>query len=217
MNLNYDVDKLANLVEHFSADELPIVISWMNATCVVYDLLREIGEGAGRISAIVKALKEYAYLDQAPVQTVDLHEGLNNTLLILRHKLKQGITVRREYAPDLPQFQAYGTELNQVWTNIIDNAADALDGHGEITIRTRQEGEWVVVEIEDNGPGIPQDIVDRIFDPFFTTKPPGHGTGMGLDISYNIIVHRHQGDIKVDSQLGKTCFQIWLPINLKDS
>jgi len=217
VNMNYDIAKLTNLAELFSADELSIVIGWINATCVVYDLLKEIGEGAERVSAIVKALREYAYLGQAPVQTIDVHEGLNNTLLILRHKLKQGIKVRREYAKGLPQFQAYGTELNQVWTNIIDNAADALGGQGEITIRTRQEGDRIVVEIEDNGPGIPQNIVDRIFDPFFTTKPPGQGTGMGLDISYNIIVHRHRGDIKVESQPGKTCFQIWLPKNLKDN
>ena len=167
----------------------------------------------GRISEIVKALKSYSYLDQAPVQAVDLHEGLDNTLLVLGHKLKSGISVRREYAPDLPNIQANGSELNQVWTNIIDNAADALQGQGEITIRTRHEGEWVVIEIEDDGPGIPAEIQPRVFEPFYTTKPPGQGTGLGLDISYNVVAHNHRGDINVFSEPGKTCFRVRLPVN----
>jgi len=214
VNLTYDTTELTVLADRFGHDQLPTVIRWLNATYMVYNLLAEIGQGANRISDIVKALKSYAYLDQAPVQVVDLHEGLDNTLLILRHKLKTGISVRREYAPNLPQIQAHGSELNQVWTNIIDNAADALRGTGTITIRTRLEGNWVVVEIEDDGPGIPPEIQARLFDPFFTTKPPGQGTGLGLDISYKIIVHKHQGDIKVLSEPGRTCFQVWLPVNL---
>jgi signal transduction histidine kinase len=149
------------------------------------------------------------------VQAVDVHEGLDNTLVILQNKFKAGISVRRDYAPELPTIHAYGSELNQVWTNILDNAADALDGRGEIVIRTRQDGEWVVVEIEDNGSGIPPEIQPRLFDPFFTTKRPGKGTGLGLDISYNIVVHKHRGDIKVTSQPGKTSFEIWLPINFE--
>ena len=141
-----------------------------------------------------------------------MHEGLDNTLLVLSHKLKYGIGVRREYATGLPDVQADGSELNQVWTNIIDNAADVLGEQGEITIRTRQEGEWVVIAIEDDGPGIPAEIQPRIFEPFFTTKPPGQGTGLGLDISYNIIVHKHKGNIRVVSEPGKTCFEVWLPV-----
>jgi signal transduction histidine kinase len=215
VSMDYDVAKTAALAEHFSADQLLIVIGWLHATYTTHNLLLEIGQSAGRISEIVKALKSYAYLDQAPVQTVDVHEGLNNSLLILRHKLKTGIEVWRQYMPDLPKFQAYGTELNQVWTNIIDNAIDTLEGQGEITIRTRQDGDWVVVEIEDNGPGISPEIQSKIFDPFFTTKSPGQGTGLGLDISYNIVVHRHRGDIKVSSKPGQTCFQVWLPLNLE--
>lgn len=215
VNLNYDTAKLARLAEHFVSDQLAAVICWLDATYRVSSLLTEISQGAGRISEIVKALKSYTYLDQAPVQAVDVHEGLDNTLVILRHKLEPGISVRREYAPDLPKIQACGSELNQVWTNILDNAADALEGQGEILIRTRQKREWVVVEIEDNGPGIPPEIQPRLFDPFFTTKPPGQGTGLGLDISYNIIVHRHRGDIKVISQQGRTCFQVRLPINFE--
>ncbi len=220
VNLDYDSAQLGALAERFP-DHLAAVIAWLNATYTVHNLLAEIGQGASRISEIVKALKSYSYLDQAPVQTVDVHEGLDDTLLILRHKLKSGISVRREYAPDLPRIQAYGSELNQVWTNIIDNATDAVadapNGAGEITIRTRQEGAWVVVEIEDNGPGIAADIQSRLFDPFFTTKPPGQGTGLGLDISYNIVVHKHRGDIKVLSQPGRTCFQVWLPVNFEQA
>jgi signal transduction histidine kinase len=212
VNLDYDAAKLTSLAKHFSTDQLPTVISWMNAIHAVYNLLAEIGQGATRISEIVKALSAYSYLDQAPVQAVDIHRGLDSTLLIVQHKLKQGISVRREYMPDLPKIQAYGSELNQVWTNIIDNAADAMDGHGTIIIRTWQEGEWVVVEIEDNGPGIPVEIQSKLFDPFFTTKAPGHGTGLGLDISYKIIVHKHRGDIRVYSEPGQTRFQVWLPL-----
>jgi signal transduction histidine kinase len=215
VNLNYDTQKLGAMAEHFPPDRLPAVICWLSATYSIGNLLYEIGQGAERISQIVTALKSYSYLDQAPVQAVDVHQGLDNTLVILRHKLEAGVSVRREYAPDLPKIQAYGSELNQVWTNIIDNAADAMEGQGQIIIRTRQEEEWVVVEIEDNGPGIPPDIQHRLFDPFFTTKPPGLGTGLGLDISYNIVVYRHRGDIKVLSEPGRTCFQVWLPVNLE--
>ena len=216
VNMAYDAAELAALAKQFPLDQLPTVIGWLNSTYSMHNLLIEIGEGAGRISEIVKALKSYAYLDQAPVQTVDVHEGLNNSLLILRHKLETSrINVQRQYVPDLPKFRAYGSELNQVWTNLIDNAIDALDGQGEINIRTRQEGDWVVVEIEDNGPGISSETQAKIFDPFFTTKPPGQGTGLGLDISYNIVVHRHRGDIKVVSKPGQTCFQVWLPLNLE--
>ena len=180
----------------------------------MHNLLAEIGTGVGRISQIVKALKTYSYLDQAPVQAVDVREGLEDTLLILRSKL-EGISVRREYAPDLPRIQGYGSELNQVWTNLIDNAAYAVDGKGEIVLRTRREGDSVIVEVQDNGPGIPAEIKDRIFDPFFTTKPVGQGTGLGLDISYNIVVNKHRGDIQVSSEPGRTVFEVRLPLNFE--
>ena len=141
--------------------------------------MHEIGQGSARISEIVGALKSYSYLGQAPAQTVDLREGLDNTLVILRSKLKAGISVHRDYGADVPKVPAYGSELNQVWTNLLDNAADAMDGKGEINIRTRREDGWAVVEIEDNGPGIPEEIAPKIFDPFFTTKPPGRGRASG--------------------------------------
>jgi predicted CoA-binding protein/signal transduction histidine kinase len=212
-------DDLNTLKEQFTPQQIAPVAGWLSAVYRVHNLLVENGQGAGRISEIIKALKSYSYLDQAPVQQVDIHEGLDSTLVILRSKLKEGISVRRDYSSDLPEIQAYGSELNQVWTNILDNAADALIEHGtfdpdappEIVIHTRKEGNWVVVEIQDNGVGIPQEIVHRIFDPFFTTKPPGKGTGLGLDISYNIVANKHRGDLRVYSQPGLTTFQILLP------
>jgi len=214
-DLDIDVKQLETLARHFEPDQFPVVVNWLSINFEIQSLLLEIGQGAGRISEIVKALKSYSYLDQAPVQEVDIHEGLDNTLLILRNKYKQGIRVRREYAEDLPKVQAYGSELNQVWTNILDNAADALEGQTspppEVVIRTQWDKDWVTVQIEDNGSGIPDSIRNKIFDPFFTTKPPGKGTGLGLNISYNIVVHKHQGDIKVFSPPGKTCFVIKIP------
>jgi signal transduction histidine kinase len=217
VNLDYSLDELAALVQEFSDEQTPVVIDWLCRIFTTHSLLTEIGQGAEQISEIVKALKSYAYLDRGPVQSVDVHEGLNNTLLILRSKLRAGISVRREYDPDLPAIEARGSELNQVWTNLIDNAVDALEGQeqGEITLRTRHDDQWVVVEVEDNGCGIADEVKSRIFDPFFTTKPQGQGTGLGLDISYNIVVFKHQGDIRVDSQPGKTRFQVWLPIVTK--
>ena len=212
VNLNFAAAALTSLADSFGTDQLPVVVDVLDATYSVYSVLTEIGQSAGRISEIVRALKAYSYLDQAPVQAVDVHEGLDNTLLVLGHKLKSGISVRKEYAPNLPLIQANGSELNQVWTNIIDNAADALEGQGEVTIRTRQDEGWVAIEIEDDGPGIPAEIQSRIFEPFFTTKPSGLGIGLGLDISHNIIVQKHQGDIRVLSEPGKTCFEVWLPV-----
>lgn len=218
VEMGYGLEEVEGLAEHFAGGQLPAVIGWLGAVYATGNLLVEIQQGAQRISDIVSALKTYAYLDQAPVQEVDVHAGLDNTLLILRNKLQAGITVRREYAPDLPPIQAYGSELNQVWTNLLDNAADALAGveAPEIVIRTYQQDNWVVVEIQDNGPGIAAKNLARIFDPFFTTKPPGKGTGLGLDITYNIVVHRHRGDIKVFSQPGRTCFRVILPLNLEE-
>lgn len=213
VNLGYDGSELAALVADFTSSQFLAVIEWLNCTYIIYSLLEEIGQGAVRIAEIVKALKAYTYLDQAPIQTVDVHVGLDNTLVILRSKLKPGITVHREYAADFPHIQAYGSELNEVWTNLIDNAIDAMNGEGEITLRTRHDDQWAVVEIEDNGSGIPDAIQGNVFDPFFTTKPPGEGTGMGLNISHNIVVQKHKGTINLFSEPGKTCFEVRLPLN----
>lgn len=222
------------LGENFSGERLAAVIAWLNGNYLTMNLLEELRHGAARISEIVKALKSYTYLDQAPVQQVDIQRGLEDTLLILRHKLKNGISVRREFSPILPKIEAYGSELNQVWTNLIDNAADALLEAGTenptIILRTRLEGlanandpmqtlsiaveKWVVVTVEDNGPGIPTDNLPRLYEPFFTTKPIGVGTGLGLNITYNIVVHHHRGDIRVTSRPGLTRFEVWLPLKL---
>ncbi len=220
VNLNYSDDDLERLGSQFQPAQLPPVIQWLNATYNVYSLFAELNQGAERITGIVKALKTYSYLDQAPVQLVDLHKGLDDTLLILSYKLKDGISVRRQYAEELPKILGFGSELNQVWTNLIDNAIDALVEaqvqEALITLCSRMEEDWVVIEVQDNGPGIPEDIQSRIFEPFFTTKPPGVGSGLGLDISYSIVVHKHRGDIKVISEPEKTIFQVWLPINFDD-
>jgi len=178
----------------------------------VYRLLHEIGNGSARISEIVGALKGYSYLGQAPVQAVNLHEGIDNTLVILRNKLNKGVTVHCDYCSNLPLIQAYGGELNQVWTNLLDNAVDAMDGKGEITIRSRTGDGQVFVEIEDNGPGIPAEIQSRVFDPFFTTKGPGKGTGLGLSTAYSIITEKHHGSIFLESHPGSTRFTVQLPI-----
>lgn len=207
-------DELGNLAGKFSTEQFIEVIAWMGSSFNVFTLLEEINQGSERISEIVKSLKSYVYLDQAPVQAVDIHEGLNNTLIMLRHKLKEGVDVKRDYEDGLPKIQAYGSELNQVWTNIIDNAVDAMNGKGEIGIKTHKTGEWITVEIEDNGPGIPDDIQEKIFSPFFTTKAVGKGTGLGLNISYKII-EKHSGEIKVFSKPGKTRFQINLPLDFQ--
>ncbi len=187
----------------------------MTAAASVAALVREVEEGAGRLSSIVHALKSYSYLDQAPVQEVDITKGIDDTLLILKRKT-DGITVQRDYADDLPTIEAYGSELNQVWTNLIDNASDAIKHAeivgGKIIIRAFPKGEGVAVEIEDNGPGIPGEIQNRVFDSFFTTKPPGSGTGLGLDISRSIVMTRHGGEIGVESEPGRTIFRVELPL-----
>ena len=214
VNAGYEEADLQRLSETFSSAALQPALEWLNATYNISSLLLEISAGARQISEIVQAMKTYVYLDQAPVQEVNIHEGLENTLVILRSKIKSGITIHREFTPNLPRIVAYGSELNQVWTNILDNAIDAMDGKGEITLRTRSEGEFVIIELEDNGPGIPAEIQDKIFSPFFTTKAVGKGTGLGLNISWNII-QRHAGEIKVTSHPGRTVFEVRLPVNFE--
>ena len=174
-------------------------------------LIGEIENSAKRISDLVGAIKEYSYMDQAPLQEVDIHHGIESTLTILGHRLKQGVTVIRDYDPDLPRVSAYGGELNQIWTNLIDNAIDAMNGKGELRIRSKRNLDRVLVEIGDNGPGIPPEIQARIFDPFFTTKGVGQGTGLGLDTACRI-ARKHHGDIRVVSKPGDTRFQVDLPI-----
>ncbi|RIK31563.1 MAG: histidine kinase [Anaerolineae bacterium] len=209
VNFGWDVESLEKLK---TSAFFQLSIQWLGASCLMMDLLTEVQHTTQRVSEIVRAMKSYSYLDQAPLLEVDVHEGLENTLVIMQHKLKQGVTVKREYAPDLPRIEAYASELNQVWTNIIDNAADAMNGNGVITLRTRTEDNRVIVEIIDNGPGIPENIRERIFEPFFTTKPVGSGTGLGLHISHDIIANHHRGQLLVKSKPGETIFKAALPI-----
>jgi signal transduction histidine kinase len=212
VNLGYDAETLRRLAEGFEPEQSTPILVWLNATHTTYNLLNEIGQGTSRISELVNALKTYTYLDQAPIQSVDIHEGLDNTLALLHGKLNDSIKINRKYAPNLPRIEAYGSELNQVWTNIIDNAIYAVEDAGEISLTTYQDQNWLVIEIQDNGAGIPADIQGQIFDPFFTTKPPGSGSGLGLNISHNIITQKHHGVIAVHSQPGLTCFQVKLPV-----
>jgi signal transduction histidine kinase len=189
--------------------------AWLAATATVETLIGEVRMAGERISEIVGAVKSYAYLDQAPVQRIDVRKGLDDTLVILRHKLKEGgIEVTRDYEPDLPEIEAWGSELNQVWTNLIDNAADAMDGKGGISIQARRfDADEIQVTICDTGPGIPADVASKIFEPFFTTKPPGIGSGLGLHISHNVVV-RHGGRIDLETEPGRTCFLVTLPMTL---
>jgi signal transduction histidine kinase len=171
----------------------------------------ELEHSTARISDLIKAIKEYSYMDQAPSQNVDIKQSLETTLTIMNHKLKHGISVTRDYAPDLPKLMAYGSELNQVWTNLIDNAADAMHGKGKLLVRAKRENDYVLVEIGDNGPGIPAEVQSRIFEPFFTTKGVGEGTGLGLDVVHRIVRKMH-GEINVKSVPGDTRFQVRIPI-----
>lgn len=213
VNFGWDIKLLDELK---SKSLFQSAVKWLGMGSMIVTQLNEIQNTAERISQIVRAMKSYTYLDQAPLLEVDLHEGLENTLVIMEHKLKQGVTVKREYSPGLPRIEAYASELNQVWTNIIDNAVDAMNGKGEITIRTQEENDQVVVEIIDNGPGIPKEIQSRILEPFFTTKPPGQGTGLGLHISHDIVANRHHGRLLMKSRPGETKFRIFLPKKINE-
>ena len=215
VSIGYTPQELADFAKTFPGDQFQATVSFLSDLYTTRNLMEDIGQGMSRITEIVNALKSYTYLDQAPIQSIDIHEGLENTLVILQSKIGEDILIHRDYAKDLPRINAFGSEINQVWTNIIDNAIDAMDGRGEIFLKTYQEDNWVVVEIKDTGSGIPQEIQNKIFDPFFTTKPPGFGAGLGLNISHNIVVQKHEGKLTVDSKPGETCFTVMLPVNLE--
>jgi signal transduction histidine kinase len=216
VNYGWDPISLDAIRNGLSPSLFTLAVQSLGTGCLMMGLLSEVQQTTERISQIVHAVKSYTYLDQAPLLEVDIHEGLENTLVIMQHKLRKGVSVKREYATDLPRIQAYASELNQVWTNIIDNAVDAMNGKGEIKIKTYEEDQLVVVEITDHGPGIPRDIQSRIFEPFFTTKAPGQGTGLGLHISHDIIVNRHHGQLAVESKPGETMFRVILPVQINN-
>lgn len=206
-----DPAALEKLGANFRDDVLSQVLARVVSSMGAERLTREIEATTGRISELVRAIKEYTYMDLAPEQEVDIHRGIESTLTILKFRLKHGVEVTREFDPNLPRVFAHGSELNQVWTNLIDNAIDAMGGKGELRIRTSRELDFVLVEIIDNGPGIADSVKPHIFEPFFTTKGVGEGTGMGLDTVYRI-VRGHRGEIAVDSQPGRTSFQVRLPL-----
>ena len=186
-------------------------LRWLNYTVETELLMNEIEDSTNRISVLVGAAKQYSQLDRAPYRVIDVHELLDSTLLMLGRKL-EGITVVKDYDRSLPQIPAYAAELNQVWTNLIDNAVQAMNGEGTLTVRTALDRERLLVEIGDTGPGVPPEIRERIFEPFFTTKPVGEGTGLGLDISWRVVVKKHHGDLQVESVPGDTRFRVWLPL-----
>ena len=188
------------------------VLGWMAATLDIDNLVEELSAAANRITTLVGAMKTYSRADRSAMEPTEIHDGLESTLVILQHRLKGGMEVVREYDRSLPRVLAYGGELNQVWINLIDNAIDATAGKGTVTIRTGREADWVLVEIADNGPGIPAELQRRVFEPFVTTKDVGKGTGLGLDISYRIVVRRHHGDLSVTSSPGDTRFRVRLPL-----
>jgi signal transduction histidine kinase len=197
-------------------DTLGSALRWLNYTVDTELLMNEIEDSTTRVSTLVGAAKQYSQLDRAPYQTVDVHELLDSTLMMLSGKFPPGITVVKEYDRSLPSIPAYAGELNQVWTNLIDNAVSVMGSSGVLTVRTGRDREFVFVEFGDTGPGVPPEIRERIFEPFFTTKPVGEGTGLGLDISWRIVVNKHHGDITVESVPGDTRFRVRLPITPRE-
>jgi signal transduction histidine kinase len=187
-------------------------VRWLGYTIESELLMNEIGDSTNRISALVGAAKQYSQLDRSPYQVVDVHELLDSTLMMLGGKIPPDITVVKDYDRSLPKIPCYPGELNQVWTNLIDNAVSAMGEAGTLTVSTSRDRDYLAVEIEDTGPGVPAEIQNRIFEPFFTTKPVGEGTGLGLDISWRIIVNTHHGDLKVESVPGDTRFRARLPL-----
>jgi signal transduction histidine kinase len=212
VDAGWSADRLRDAFEGMDPDTARDSAAWLAATANIEALLSEVGMAGDRISEIVGAVKSYAYLDEAPIQRVDVRSGLDDTLVILRHKLRQGVDVTRHYAPDLPQIEAYGSELNQVWTNLVDNAVDAMGGRGAIDIHVDPTDEGgVQVRICDTGPGISAEVQQRLFEPFFTTKAPGVGTGLGLHIVHSAVT-RQGGRVEVESKVGEgTCFIVILP------
>ncbi|HXB15082.1 MAG TPA: ATP-binding protein [Solirubrobacteraceae bacterium] len=208
----FDEQQLARVGE-LAGPATEAAVRWIAASLLARELAAELSESTERMSKLVAAVKTYAYMDRGGLVEVDIREGLDTTLTILGHKLKHTtIEVEREFEQDLPRFQAYGAELNQVWTNLLDNAIDALGDSGTITISAQRDGDCVEVDIADDGPGVPAEVQERIFDPFFTTKEVGKGTGLGLDTARRIVADRHHGSLSLRSEPGRTVFRVRLPV-----
>ncbi len=209
-----DVPCLREISELVGPDLVDGAMHWLGYALETEQLMTDIEDATDRISTLVTAAKAYSQLDRAAHQWIDVHAGLDSTLVMLGHKMSQGgITVVKEYDPNLPQVPAHPGELNQVWTNLIDNAVQAMAGKGTLTLRTGRDGDRVFVDVCDTGPGVPEELRQKVFEPFFTTKPVGEGTGLGLDISYRIVVNRHGGDLSLESKPGDTRFRVRLPIS----
>lgn len=205
-----DLETLRDLAKRFDNETLAEVVTRLTASFTINRLVEQIESGTSRMASLVRAVKQYTYMDQSTEQVIDVHEGLENTLIMLHYRLKYGIGVVRDYDRSIPAIAAHGSGLNQVWTNLIDNAIDAMNGKGELVVRTAREFGRLLVEIRDNGPGIPPELCSRIFEPFFTTKQVGNGTGLGLDTVYRI-VQQHRGEVRFESEPGRTSFQVRLP------
>ncbi|MGY4642483.1 ATP-binding protein [Cellulomonas sp. URHB0016] len=205
---------LEHVAQLVGPEVLEGAVRWLAYTLETEQLMNEVEDATGRISALVGAAKQYSQIGRAPDQVADLHELLDSSLTMLEQRTGPGIAVVRHYDPALPRIPVYAAELNQVWTNLIDNAVQAMDGHGTLTLTTRTVDDWVEVEVADTGAGIPPEVLGRIFEPFFTTKPVGSGTGLGLDISWRIVVGKHHGDLSVTSVPGDTRFRVRLPRSL---
>jgi signal transduction histidine kinase len=216
VNVGLDSAWLSKLTATIPPASHADALCWLEARLRLQSLVGEVEQSTGRIAELVKAVKSYSYMDQSPMQEVDIHEGIENTLTMLGHKLKN-VTLVRAFDRSLPRITAYGSELNQVWTNLIDNAIHAVNGAGKICISTSLEDNQLVVEIVDNGAGIPPEVQSRMFEPFFTTKSVGTGTGLGLIISNRIVGDRHGGEIEFESRPGETRFKVRLPVSRKDA
>ena len=216
VNAGLDVAWLEELAKRIPPASHADALGWLEARLNLKSLVREVEQSTGRIAVLVKAVKSYSYMDQSPMQEVDIHEGIESTLTMLGHKLKN-VQLVRAFDRSVPRIMAYGSELNQVWTNLIDNAIHAVNGTGKICVGTSLEDDQLVVEIVDNGPGIPPEAQGHMFEPFFTTKSVGTGTGLGLVISNRIVGDRHGGEIEFESRPGETRFKVRLPINRKQS
>jgi signal transduction histidine kinase len=216
VTVGLDTAWLGEMIEKLPPAGQADALAWLESRLGLKLLVKQLDQSTGRIVELVKAIKSYTYMDQAPMQDVDIHEGIESTLTMLCYKMRN-VTLVREFDRSLPRITAYGSELNQVWTNLIDNAIDAVKGSGKICVGTCREDDQIVVEIVDNGPGIPADVQSRMFEPFFTTKSVGSGTGLGLMISNRIVGDRHGGEIEFESHPGETRFKVRLPINRSQS
>ena len=216
VNAGLDVAWLDNLTDKIPPPSRADALGWLEARLNLQALVSQVEQSTGRIAELVKAVKSYSYMDQSPMQEVDIHEGIESTLTMLGHQLKN-VTLVRAFDRSVPRIMAYGSELNQVWTNLIDNAIHAVNGTGKICVGTCLEDNQLVVEIVDNGSGIPPEVQAHLFEPFFTTKSVGTGTGLGLIISNRIVADRHGGEIEFESHPGETRFKVRLPVNRNPS